>query len=713
MFKLFFHSLFLFWFINQPLMAGSEVIKIGVLSHRGDAATAINWAATAYYLSQRIPDKEFRIVPLDFDEIEPSIQSSDIHFILVNPSIYVVMEVRHRITRIATLSRQIAGKHYDVFGGVIFALKERSDIKSLSGLKNKTMMAVDKTSLGGYQMAIRELNESGIDLLKDSVSIEFGGIHDRVVLAVLRGQVDVGTVRTGILESMHKKGLVDIQKFKIINQKTNDNFLDKHSTRLYPEWPFSKLRHTSSDLAQRVAIALMEMHRKRSDPDTDNLANRWSIPLEYQPVHELLKDLRLAPYQNLGQFTLLDALKKYWYGILSSLLFIIILAALTVLVLRLNRELKFSKQRLEQQHSLILDSVADGIYGVDLDGNSTFVNKAMERITGWQAKNIIGQNQHALLHHTKLDGGPHPEDECPVYNTYSDDKTRYIEDDLFWKSDGTSFPVEYTSAPLKDESDKTIGSVVIFRDISDQKKAEEDARRHQQELAHVARVSTMGEMASGMAHELNQPLTAISTNADACIRLVESQQVNIDKLGDVLEIINKQAKRASGIIQQLRNFVKKDLPEKNRVNLNDIVKEVLVLIRHVIESNSIQLDIKLEKDLPVVFAQHIQIDQVILNLVRNSIEAMSEIHNQSKRITITTEITEDRLVLVTIADNGPGIHADIKENLFAPFFTSKKNGMGLGLSISEGIISEHGGHLYLDDIPGKGAVFRFTLPTKF
>ncbi|HHJ36032.1 MAG TPA: PAS domain S-box protein [Gammaproteobacteria bacterium] len=701
----------IFLFSDVTFAVPNEVINIGVLSHRGDNKTTAYWAETAEYLTQKIPDKTFRIVPLDFDEIEPSIKSRNIHFILVNSGIYVVMEVRHRISRIATLSRSIEDRYVNFFGGVIFTLNNRSDIQNLGDLKGKSLMAVDETSLGGFQMALRELKAAGIDPQNDLSEITFGGIHDNVVMSILNGKADVGTIRTGILESMDANGLIDIEDFKIINEQTSDGFTEKHSTRLYPEWPFSKLQHTPNQLAERVAIALMKMHKGQDGESEVMQRDRWSIPLEYQPVHELLKDMRLPPYENIGQFTLMDALKKYRYWILFSMIFIVVLVAMTMLVVRLNKELKISKQRLEQQHSLILDSVGEGIYGVDLEGKSTFVNKAMERITGWSAQNIIGLNQHELLHHTRASGAPHPKEECPVYKTFMDNKSRYVEDDVFWKSDGTNFPVEYSSTPLKDESGKTIGSVVVFRDISERKKAEEIASNYRRELAHVARVSTMGEMASGMAHELNQPLTAIATNADACIRLAESQKIDMDRLNDVLEIISKQARRAGGIIQQLRNFVKKELPEKSLVNLNDLIKEVLILVRHSLKNDSVTLDIQLENALPRVYAQHIQIDQVILNLIKNAIEAMSENTSEEKVLMIQTSMTEDHMPMVTIADTGPGFTDAMRKNLFTPFVTTKPDGMGLGLSISEGIISEHGGNLYLDSASGAGAVFKFTLPT--
>jgi len=699
----------LLMFATQSFAAKATDIKIGVLSHRGDTATSINWGDTAEHLSKQLPDYQFQIVPLDFDEIENKIQNAEIHFLLVNPSIYVVMEVRHRISRIATLSRVINDAYQNQFAGVLFTTQSRKDINSLQDIKDKHLSAVDPKSLGGFQMVIRELTDHGLDT-ESNLSISFAGIHDDVVKTVLRGQADVGTVRTGILESMHQSGQINLDDIHIINQQSAEHFSQLHSTRLYPEWPFSKLPHTSDKLAQSVAIALMEMPDFVEKDGQRSNRNRWTIPLEYQPVHELLQSLHLPPYDLSIQFTYTDALKRYWYVILSTLIFFILLAVITTLVIRLNRELKTSKQRLERQHSLILDSVADGIYGVDLNGNSTFVNKAMETITGWTATNLIGKNQHMLLHHTRPNGEQHPMNECPVYQTFIDQQPRFIEDDIFWRSNGSSFPVEYSSTPLKDEKNETIGSVVIFRDISERKKAEKQARKFRHDLAHMARVSTMGEMASGMAHELNQPLTAISTNADACIRLTESSKLDKETLSDTLEIISLQAKRAGAIIKQLRNFIRKDMPEKDAANINEIIQEVLLLIRPSLNEHSIILKLQLEDEIPAVQAQHIQIDQVILNLVKNAIEAMTDSSVTTKTLKIKTECIEGEKVKVTIGDSGHGVDAEILKRLFTPFSTSKNNGMGLGLSISEGIINEHGGKLKLKSSSEQGSIFQFTLP---
>ena len=701
------------WLLSRSItvLAATEIpeVKIGVLSHRGDEATLRNWSPTADYLSRVVPEYRFVIVPLDFREIEPAVKNSTVDFLLVNPGIYVNMEVRYRISRIVTLNNLINDKASNVFGGVIFTRSDRKDIDELQDLQGKRFMAVDKTSLGGFQMAWKELEKIGINPYEDTSGLQFGGTHDAVVQAVQHGRADVGTVRTGILENLTEGGTAAVGEFKILGEKKDASHPFSHSTQLYPEWPFSKLQHTPAQLARRVAVALLQMSPLEPAAQWGEYAG-WTTPLEYQPVHDLLRDLHLPPYDRPERFTLVDAIEKYWYWLLVTLAFLLFMLVMVSWVVRLNRALKKSKSMLERQHNLILDSVADGIYGVDLQGNATFINKAVTEITGWRATDLIGANQHQLLHHTRPDGSPNPGTECPVYLTFREGKPRYVEEDLFWKRDGSSIPVEYSSTPIRNEQGDIVGSVVVFRDISARKQAAEADRQYQMELAHVARLSTMGEMASGMAHELNQPLTAIATSADACIRLLESGNPPTDKVLDVLETISTQAHRAGGIIQQLRQFVRKEEPRHTLVQINQLIDEVLVLLEPEIRKAGIRVVRDLDVDVPMVHAQHIQIDQVILNLIRNAIEAMSEIDREKRVLTLRTRTAGDNAIITSVEDTGPGADEKLRDKLFDPFVTSKAHGMGLGLSISMAIINAHNGNLYYDAEGHKGAVFRFTLP---
>jgi len=698
--------LLLFLVING--VGYAEEVKIGVLSHRGDVSTLRHWTPTADYLTREIEGMEFSIIPLDFDEIEPAVEAAAVDFLLVNSGIYVVMEVKHRISRIATMNNLVSEQAQNVFGGVIFTSVNQADINTLNDLVGHSMMAVDKTSLGGFQMAWREMKKIGIDLHDDLASVSFGGIHDEVVNAVISGKVDFGTVRTGILDSMADEGLIDLTKIKIINQQHNENFQVILSTSLYPEWPFSKLRHTSEELAQRVAIALLQMSQLDPAAQWGDYAG-WTIPLEYQPVHDLLKELSLAPYDQIRRFTLKDVFSRYFFSILIIGLLIVLLSAMTLFIYRLHRKLEESKHLLEQHHLQILDSVADGIYGVDLEGNSTFVNKAMEEITGWTGEEIIGLNQHEILHHTRVDGSPHPAEECPVYKTFCENKSRFVEDDLFWRKDGSSFPVEYSCNPVQDEHGKVVGSVVVFRDISDKRKSEEAARKYQSELAHVARLSTMGEMASGLAHELNQPLTAIATNADASIRLLE-QGSSASRVVEILEKIGIQARHAGEIIKHLRKFVRKEEPELSRININKLVDEVLLLVKAELARTGVKVTTELQADLPEVMAQHIHIDQVLLNLIRNAIDSLSLVDKQQRKLTITTAVLDKEHIIIRVQDSGQGISEQVSRTLFTPFKTTKEHGMGLGLSLSQGIISAHKGRLAVEDTSPGNTVFSFTLP---
>jgi two-component system sensor histidine kinase TtrS len=688
--------------------AEQELVRIGVLSHRGDATTHTMWDPTAAYLQEAIPRHRFRVVPLHFDEVNTSVERGDIDFILVNSGIYVNLEVNYRVSRIATLYNRRGDVPYKIFGGVIFTRKGHPEIHSLSDLRGHSLMAVDATSLGGFQMAWREMKTQGLDPYEDLQALKFGGIHDRVVMAVRDGLVDAGTVRTDILERMAAAGQIQLEDFRIINPHRDPEFPFAHSTRLYPEWPFSKVAHTSNELAEQVAVALLQMPQDHPAAIAGKYAG-WSIPLDYQSVHELFRELVLPPYAEPGQFTLWDAIQRYWVWLLGGILILLFMLFMTAWVSKLNRELKKAKRRLENQHELILGSVADGIYGVDLQGNSTFFNHAAELITGWKAEDVIGENQHQLLHHTHADGRPHQPEECPVYQAFRDNQARYISDDVFWRKDGSSFPVEYSANPIKDEAGRTVGSVVVFRDMTEAKQAEEDARQHQAELARVARLSTLGEMASGIAHELNQPLTAISANAQASIRMLEASHPNIGVCVDVMDRIAIQADRAGEIIRQLRRFVRKEPPERTEVDINSLISAVVVLVRPELRRSNVRLQLKLDPALPGVAVQPIQIEQVILNLARNAIEALHEVDDRERRLTILTRY-EAQHIWVRVRDNGPGLKKELADNLFDPFVTSKPDGMGLGLSISYGIVEAHGGKLTVTTPVGGGAEFSFHLP---
>lgn len=698
-------------FLSSSALQAQEFsgVRIGVLAIGEKSEAMANWSPMAHYLSESLPDLDFRLVPMNHDEINVAVRDGKVDFILVNPGIYINLEQQYRISRIATLNSHAGSMTTNLLGGVLFRLADRHQIRSVSDLVGKRVAASHKDAFGGFQTVWRSMKKQGLDPWSD-LQMDFVGTQDAVVRAVREGRADAGIVLTGVLEGLEERGEGSMLEFEVLDPQAHTEFFLAHSTELYPEWPFSKLQHTPNFLAQSVAVALLQMPKDHPAALASGHTG-WTVPLDYQAAEELLRELQLEPYADAVQFTLTDALQRYWYWVLSGLMVLIGSTLFAVSVIRMNRQLARSKLYLEQRHELILNSVAEGIYGVDMAGNSTFVNHAMERITGWKAKELIGLNSHQMFHHTRADGDPHPPEECPVYNTSRSSRPVFVQHDVFWRRDGSPVPVEYSSTPIVNKEGEAHGAVVVFRDISERLKAEEEARQHEADLAHMGRLSTMGEMASGIAHELNQPLAAIVTNSQACIRMLDSGMKDTAKLEDVLERIAGQADRAANIIRQLRRFVRKDEPESVQVQINDLIDGVIVLFEPEARKAGVKIRLEPGDNLPQVSAQHIQIEQVILNLCRNAIESMAENSPEHPKVlSISTQVVKDQKLRVSVSDTGPGLVDDVRDRLFDPFVTTKEAGMGLGLSISAAIIEAHRGRLDVDASPDEGVTFFFDLP---
>lgn len=240
---------------------------------------------------------------------------------------------------------------------------------------------------------------------------------------------------------------------------------------------------------------------------------------------------------------------------------------------------------------------------------------------------------------------------------------------------------------------------------------EQHARQREGELAHVLRLSTMGEMASGLAHEINQPLSAIATHAAACARRLASGGADTDKLAGAVTHIAEQAERAGQIVRRIRRFVVKQEPKASTIDLNEIVREAESLARYQARQQSVDIDLRLGDDLPLVVADRIQLQQVLHNLIRNALDAMSGDAPERQELFIETRRGERGTIEVSVRDSGPGLAGTTAERIFDPFFSTKSKGLGMGLSISRTIIESHGGRLWAASAQGGGAVFRFTLPT--
>lgn len=331
-------------------LAAAEPIRIGVLAIRGPEQCLKSWGPTALYLGEHIPEERFVIVPLAHDQVAETVRRGEIDFLLTNSSIYVELEQGFGINRIATLKEQRLGRTYSQYGGVIFRRRDRREIESLTDLRGKTFMAVAEDSLGGWRMAWRELDEQGIDPYRHFRALSFGDTHDAVVYAVRDGRVDAGTVRTNTLEELDAEGRIDLDDFYVFPRPGTTPRPAPYlcSTREYPDWPMAKIASTPDELAEKVAIALLQMRPDSQAAKAAGCAG-WTIPLNYQPVQELLMALRLGPYKDLGKITLADLLRNYGPWLAFAVIFFCSHLAFTVLVLRLNRSIKASHLSLSSE----------------------------------------------------------------------------------------------------------------------------------------------------------------------------------------------------------------------------------------------------------------------------------------------------------------------------------------------------------------------------
>jgi C4-dicarboxylate-specific signal transduction histidine kinase len=250
----------------------------------------------------------------------------------------------------------------------------------------------------------------------------------------------------------------------------------------------------------------------------------------------------------------------------------------------------------------------------------------------------------------------------------------------------------------------------LIGEIAERKHAEHEAHVLQTELAHVHRLSTMGEMATGLAHELNQPLAAITSYAQGCVQRLRSKKAKPEEMLDTMDKIAAEARRAGGIIRRVRSFVRKENPRWARIDANSAIRETADLLAAEAHRRGVAIKLDLVDPLPMVMADTIQIQQTVLNLMRNGIEAMDETGSAPPHLTIRTSKNGSDAILVTVEDNGHGIPPETLEHIFDPFFTTKESGLGLGLPICRSIVEAHGGRLWATSNAEDGTIFKLSLP---
>ena len=356
----------------------------------------------------------------------------------------------------------------------------------------------------------------------------------------------------------------------------------------------------------------------------------------------------------------------------------------------------------------LLDAAVDAIVVIDTFGKIIMFSRAAERMFGYAAADVLGKNVRVLM------------DE-PYRSAHDGYVSRYIEtgdahiigkgrEVEARRANGELFPVSLAVGEAIDGDKRHF--VGIIRDLSAQRAAEQNARALELRLAHVARFNLMGEMAAGIAHEINQPLSAIARYAQAGKRVLERGKPDTAMLADICSKIDDQARRAGQVIDNLRKFIRKQDIETQSLDVNRVVDDVLDLIEVDAHSAGIPVHVRTADGLPRVRADAVQLQQVLLNLTRNSVDAMRGCLGKDRGIIIGTERGEGGGVRIRVTDHGHGVSPQLGENIFHPFVTTKRDGLGVGLAISKTIVQSYGGTLGYLENPSGGAVFTVELPAE-
>src|SRR5712671_3169743 len=372
-------------------------------------------------------------------------------------------------------------------------------------------------------------------------------------------------------------------------------------------------------------------------------------------------------------------------------------------------ERKLAEQALRETAArlrALTETAVDGVILIDARGVVLMFNPACEKLFGYSAEEVIGENVKMLMPQ------PYRHEHDRYITNYRDTRDPKIigigREVIGLRKDGSTFPMDLSVGEARQDGESIF--VGIIRDLTSRKRNEAELEQARAELVRVARVTTLGELTAAIAHEVNQPLTGLVSSGNACLRWLAGDVPNLKAARESVERMISAGSRAGEVISRIRALVGKSPPLRDRLNINDAITEVIALVRGEVQRNRISLRTKLSTDLPLVLGDRIQLQQVILNLMLNAIEAMSEVSHPTRELSVLSVKDGPNGALVTVQDSGVGLDEAALDQIFGAFYSTKAHGMGIGLAVSRTIVQAHGGRLWATPNVPQGAIFQFTLP---
>jgi PAS domain S-box-containing protein len=423
---------------------------------------------------------------------------------------------------------------------------------------------------------------------------------------------------------------------------------------------------------------------------------RWGIPEAALPPGSTVIN---------KEFSLWESYRWPIVGILAFGLIQTLLIAGLMVNLHQRRRAEKALASSEERYRTVADFTHDWEYWSAPDGSLNYVSPSCERITGYSPQEFL--DNPSLRYEIIV-----PEDR-PIYDRHrresgTESESQEIQFRILTR-DGMIRWIDHACRPVIDHHGQFQGFRASNRDVTERKTAETKVQQHRDELSHVTRVAAMGELTGSLAHELNQPLAAILNYASAAQRFLAGAEPNMSKLSEALHGIIQNDKRAAEVVRNVRALLKKQGPDYSILDVNHLIKEYLDLIPGESIMGGLSITTELAPGLPTVRGDAVQLQQVLLNLTLNAATAMSQVMPDSPGLVVRTEIWEDQGVKVSVSDFGPGIDEDHEDRLFEPFYTTKPKGLGMGLAICQNIVHAHGGSIWAENNPDRGATFYFTL----
>lgn len=701
---------------NGPISGGEKIYRVGIQMEAGRDECIKKWQPLADYLSRKIPGCSFSLIPLRIGVISYAIENGDIDFVVCNPAFFAIFCQQRNASQLATRINNDTGKPFTRYAGTIFCRADNDSIYSISDLKGKNFAYPNPYSLGGWMATHREMLKQNFNPKKEIRELKGFSTQEEVVLAVLNGSADAGTVRSDVLEIMAKKKLINLRDFRVINRK-NDDFPLPHSTDCYPEWGFVRMKYVPDDVARNVAISLLQLTPHDQAALAAEIAG-WTSPENNQQVIQCLEELQIGPYSNAHETSWTAALKKYW--VLTLIAAAMVLGALIAAGFAFKSMFRYRRLRdqISQRQDRIIEifnNIREGLAYCNERDEIIYVNEAFCKLLRLKSEELVLSN---IFHRL-------PADLCPDAGKLLGEYRRHnstSQHEMTYCINGVDVIVRIK--PFYAQG-KYHGSLFCLCNAKELMAARRESAAHKRELGESIRRSnrlaaramqaskSKADAIAALNRDIRTPLTGIM----GLINVLENTDLQPQQKNYV-DILKNTTETLVSLLDKTLDMSRLETQEveleRILFNVRDEISQIEELFRFRAEEKGLMLSCTVDKDVPQKICNSPdRLRQVLINLLNNAV-GYTDKGKVNLRV-ITGDLAKSGCEMkFIVSDTGMGISPEKLQNIFmeATAETGPLNvhrGSGLGLVISSKIAKLMGGSLEAESSPGIGSTFTLTI----